>query len=90
MPLIVSVSIAGGMTVPKRRSSCVRKKLHFRGGFSLFLLHNISRLLLPLPLHGGGGPLVLLVLQILERIAFAIVPVEVRCPDRIVGIALLL
>jgi hypothetical protein len=27
---------------------------------------------------------------LLERIAFAIVPVEVRYPDRIVGIALLL
>ncbi len=55
MPLIVSVSIAGGMTVPKRRSSRVRKKLHFRGGFSLFLLHSISISRLLLPLHGGGG-----------------------------------
>jgi hypothetical protein len=29
-------------------------------------------------------------IYIIERIAFAIVPVEVRYPDRIVGIALLL
>jgi hypothetical protein len=28
--------------------------------------------------------------HVIERIAFAIVPVEVRYPDRIVGIALLL
>ncbi len=31
-----------------------------------------------------------LMLNLYERIAFAIVPVEVRYPDRIVGIALLL
>jgi hypothetical protein len=35
-------------------------------------------------------PLLTINLRMFERIAFAIVPVEVRYPDRIVGMALLL